>query len=348
MGNDLGYAITEASKVEQDCHGEHTECGQDLGSLVRGVAQIVPEAWIAAETCKKEKFVNCALYSMLSGLSSLEVAQGVEYSLRSCIHKHDGPSKFDCLADAAGSVHGLVTTVGAVISSAKWCKSGQEECGEEVCTTFMNVGYTAVKISQVLHTCRGKNTACAEELGFVVQSLGQAGLNLISARQACKKLDAGCVATLVFSAGAVLDFASKASSAIRACHKGAGFCNSTSSVNACESCNDDSYCGGNSGEWNYCWATKDAACYFGWCIKTSPNNTCLPCDTAADCGANAGEDYCQAKKDTHCQAGWCSNEAPSNKCGSCDTDYDCGGQSGQWNYCWAGKDPDCPSLNYVV
>jgi len=218
--NDLGYAITEASKVEQDCHGEHTECGQDLGSLVRGVAQIVPEAWIAAEACKKEKFVNCALYSMLSGLSSLEAAQGVEYSLRSCIHKHDGPSKFDCLADAAGSVHGLVTTVGAVISSAKWCKSGQEECGEEVCTTFMNVGYTAVKISQVLHTCRGKNTACAEELGFVVPSLGQAGLNLISARQACKKLDASCVATLVLSAGAVLDFASKASSAIRNCHKG--------------------------------------------------------------------------------------------------------------------------------
>jgi len=213
---DVGKAIKEASKVAQDCHDRHTECGQDLGSLVRDVAVTVGEALEAADACKKAEFANCALHSMLPPLFSLEVAQDVVDSLRSCIHKQ--PSRFDCLADAAVSVHGLVTSAGSVMRTAKWCKRGQQ-CGESVCGVFMDVGFTAVKISQAMHTCRGKNTACAGELGHVVQSLGQAGVSLILARQACTQMNARCVATLELSGGPVLDFASKVGGAIRACHK---------------------------------------------------------------------------------------------------------------------------------
>lgn len=203
--------------MEQDCHDKLTECGQDLGSVVGALAEMVEEAWPVAVACSKKELANCALGSLLPALQSFEVAQDVEHSLRSCVHKL--PHNFDCVADAVVSVHGLVATTIQAMLVARLCKEGQQLCGEMVGNTLSSVGFTAIKISEALRICRGKNTACAGELGHSVESLGQAGTGLMMARQACTKMDVGCVASLAFSGGAVLDYASKISSAMGACHK---------------------------------------------------------------------------------------------------------------------------------
>jgi hypothetical protein len=222
----LGTAIADASKALQDCKGMPTQCKQNLGNVVSILARTFAEAFPAAEQCHQKNYAGCALSSIMPALNTLSAADNVEQTLRSCVHKRDGPAMlphtFSCVADVAGGIHDVLGTVSEAATAARFCKKGQRQACDQLTTgTVTSAGLAAMRIAKAAHTCKGKNTACAGALGSLVENLGEAAMGAIRAKSGCAHGDAkaACATEVLLASTSVMSIAKDMQSSIHACHK---------------------------------------------------------------------------------------------------------------------------------